>query len=256
MKTETGAVILLSGGADSASLLSNILSWDMYDEDNVYALAFDYGQRHLGELAASEKIAAHYGIEHTVIQLPRIFAGAGSSLMGDMDLETSSIGTYEDLQAREGSQPTVVPFRNANLISLAVTFALTKSVNRVFIANHAGDSHNWHYPDCTPEFVGSMASAVFIGSDQLVRLEAPYTYMTKGDVVREGVVYGAPLHLTMTCYQGTSPACGECGSCRERIDAFQEAGVVDPIEYKVKIIWPSFCTPYQQSFIGMARSGS
>lgn len=222
-----GAVVSLSGGMDSATALAHAVA--LYGSRNVYAIGFNYGQRHKSELTKAALVAEHYNVPFQIIDLPRIFAGAGSSLMGDQSVEI--IGSYEDLAARFGSQPTVVPNRNMNFIAQAVTFALTHNVGHVIMGAHAGDAANYHYPDCRPAFNGAMAAAIEVATEGAVQLDVPFNWMSKGQVVEEAFRLKAPLHLTQSCYNGQDPACGHCATCYERVNAFCEAGFIDPIPY-------------------------
>jgi 7-cyano-7-deazaguanine synthase len=96
---------------------------------------------------------------------------------------------------------------------------------------HAEDARGWAYPDCTPEFIGAMQNAIYVGTYFKVRLIAPFQYMMKHEIIATGLRLGAPYHLTLSCYEGTSPACGRCPTCVSRLEAFRVNGVSDPIEY-------------------------
>lgn len=222
-----GAVVSLSGGMDSATLLSWAIH--LHGRDKVHAVSFHYGQRHSAELLHARQIANYEEVPHEIIILPEIFAGAGSSLMGDQDVEI--IGSYQELAARFGSQPTVVPNRNMNFIAMMTTVALTKGVGHIYIGAHAGDAAAYHYPDCRPSFNGAMAAAIDIATEGAVVLEAPFNYLSKGQIVEKAAHLGAPLSMSLSCYNGAEPACGKCATCHERLQAFEEAGYVDPISY-------------------------
>lgn len=222
-----GCVVSLSGGMDSATLLGEqVLKWGA---GNIRAIAFNYGQRHSNELMHAQAVANFYSVEFDLIGLPNIFSGGKSSLMGDTDVE--AIGTYKELADRHGSQPTVVPNRNMNFIAMMVTFALVQGKGHVVLGAHAGDANNFHYPDCRAAFNGAMAAAIEIATEGQISLEVPFNFMSKGDIVVRAAEIHAPLSLTMSCYKGLDPACGECATCHERVGAFIEAGYQDPIEY-------------------------
>ena len=136
---------------------------------------------------------------------------------------------YEDLD--EGVSPAYVPFRNGVFLSMATAIALEVDAGFVYFGAHAEDAQRWAYPDCTPEFIGSIASAMFVGSYMKVRLISPLQWSNKAEVIRMGTQLGAPYHLTMSCYNGAEPACGTCPTCRSRRDAFRANGLEDPIAY-------------------------
>lgn len=219
-------LVLLSGGLDScvAATLATQTS------DEVHAISYRYGSLHeTQETRAARAIAEHLELAtHLVVNLPDVFGGAGSALMGEGAMPAES---YEQLSERQGPSPTYVPFRNANLISLAVARAMVIDAQEVWGGAHAEDAHNWAYPDCTPEFNGAMAAAVYIGSYQAVRLVYPFQAFTKDEIVRRGIELDAPLALTWSCYAPVGdPAvpCGECPTCVARAHAFELVGVPDP----------------------------
>src|SRR5262249_22804288 len=149
---------------------------------------------HRIELEAAAAVAGHLALaEHLTVELPRTFAGAGSTLIDavaqDRDL------TYAEIRESYGVSPAYVPFRNANFLSQATTVALTRGAEFVYFGAHATDSRNWAYPDCTPEFIGAMANAIYVGSYHKVRLMTPLQWFTKADVVRLALRLGAPLEL-------------------------------------------------------------
>lgn len=234
-KTE-GAVVLLSGGLDSTSLLAWAVA--RFGNDRVLALSIEYGQKHRKEVVAAAQIAEELEVEFQFVFIPPVIFQGGHSSLVDMSTEVEMIGTYEELAARYGAQPTVVPNRNMVFISLATAMAEARGYSHVLNAAHAGDAHNYHYPDCRPAFNGAMEAAIDLSTEGRVQLLAPFNHMTKGEVVSRGRTLGAPLHLSTSCYRGGEKACGQCGTCHERIQAFIEAGYIDPIEYEINLQWP------------------
>ncbi len=213
------SVIIVSGGLDSITLL--------YDKAETIALAvsFDYGQNH----GAKElPFAAHHcrklGIPHITIPLSFTHRYFKSSLLDGA--EAIPEGHY----AEENMKSTVVPFRNGIMLAIATGIAESHGLKRVYIANHGGD--HTIYPDCRPEFIRAMDSAATAGTFVNVRIEAPYTNITKADIVRRGTALGIDYSKTWSCYKGADLHCGKCGTCVERKEAFQEAGVNDPTEYE------------------------
>ena len=225
-------VVLLSGGLDSSTLLGLCA----HGGDDLYAISFKYGSRHEDtEMEAASKVAGHYGvIDHRVIQMDESLFYMGA-LSGDDPMPHQ---TYEELHEAVGPSPTYVPFRNANMISGAVAYALIVDADRVVVAVHAEDAHNFAYPDCTPEFVGAMCAAAYIGTYHKVRLEAPFQYLSKGQIVQLGMTLAVPYEWTWSCYDPVydedrkeNVACGKCPTCVGRREAFALAGAHDPVPY-------------------------
>ena len=221
------AVTLLSGGLDSTTCLA--LAVRDHGAVDTIAISFAYGQRHSAELQHAIEIAHHYGVSHRVLEIPRVFAAATSTLLQGGPANPT-VG-YEDLPY--GVSPAYVPFRNGVFLSMATAMALEVGAEWVYFGAHSEDAQRWAYPDCTPEFIGSMASAMFVGSYMKVRLLTPLQWASKAEVVRLGVALNAPYERTMSCYNGLEPACGTCPTCRSRRDAFRENGLDDPIAYQV-----------------------
>lgn len=221
------AVVLLSGGLDSTVTLAQAVK---NHHGDVGAISFTYGQKHVApELAAAVRIAEMYSVHHKIISLDAsLFTGAGSALMGETKMPELS---YEQLRNAEGPSPTYVPFRNANLISQAVAFALSRGAEFVYYGAHAEDARNFAYPDCTPEFNGALAAAIYIGTYHKVRLVTPLQNFSKAGVVSLGVHLRVPLHLTWSCYNGGDIQCGKCPTCIGRKEAFKSAGYNDSTVY-------------------------
>jgi 7-cyano-7-deazaguanine synthase len=219
-------IVLLSGGMDSATALALALE----DSANVSTLSIGYGSKHsYMEGEAAKSVAGFYRLPLNVLTLPTsIFAGGNSALLGESVIPTEE---YHDI-TKETPSVTMVPFRNANFISAAVAMAEARGFDEVWLAVHATDHGGWAYPDCSPEFVGSMSAATYIGTMRKVRLITPFLWDTKADIVRKGMKLGVPYHLTWSCYRGGSISCGKCPTCLERLKAFEQAGFTDPIHYE------------------------
>ena|SRR3972149_641856 len=224
------AVVLLSGGIDSGTMLALALK----EKQNVLAVTFLYGQRHEKEASIAHHLAVHYGVPHQTIKLnSSLFEG--SAITSGYPVPE---GTYEEAQAgKEGPISTYVPFRNGNLISAAASIAVREGATSVYFAAHSDDSVRWAYPDCTPEFLGAMANAIYVGTDRKVRLRFPFVFMTKADIVELAIKLEVPAGLTWSCYKGESKHCGTCPTCNERIRAFKIAGYRDPVDYNIPIFW-------------------
>lgn len=229
----TKAVVLLSGGLDSTTCLAIAAGPHGYDE--LLALSIYYGQSHGSEIDAAQKVAAHYGAEHRIVVLDRnLFIGAGSALIQEDEVPMPHL-SYQEIAEGVGPSPTYVPFRNANLLSVATTIALTDKAEAVYFGAHAEDARGWAYPDCTPEFIGAMANAILVGTYQAVRLVTPLQWMMKRDIVRVGLELQAPYMLTLSCYEGKRPACGKCPTCVERLEAFKANSISDAIPYEAGV---------------------
>lgn len=233
-------VVLLSGGMDSAVALAGAVRLSNEERFSprhfVLPISFQYGQKHSIETVSAQNLADFYGLHHKVVDLPKdVFAGSGSALVA-VDSTDMPSATYEALHDTVGPSPTYVPFRNANLISMAVAYALTQKASLVVVGAHAEDAHNFAYPDCTPEFMGAMSAAIWVGTYYKVSLQVPFQHMSKADIVRLGLDLDVPFHLTNSCYQpvvlgGKALACGTCPTCRGRLEAFKKNDVLDPVGY-------------------------
>ncbi|WP_068857042.1 7-cyano-7-deazaguanine synthase QueC [Leyella lascolaii] len=213
------SVIVVSGGMDSITLL--------YDKKEEIALAvtFDYGSKHNArEIAWAKVHCGRLGIRHIVIKLDFMQKYFTSSLLegGDEIPE----GHYAD----ENMKSTVVPFRNGIMLSVAAGIAESNGLKKILIANHGGD--HTIYPDCRPEFIGAMDRAIANGTYEDVRIDAPYTNITKADIAKKGKRLGIDYSETWSCYKGGERHCGKCGTCIERKEAMALAGIDDRTEYE------------------------
>jgi 7-cyano-7-deazaguanine synthase len=225
------AVVLLSGGIDSATVLAHALSRGY----EVTTLSFDYGQRHSRELESAGKIAEHFGVKHVVVTVD-LRAIGGSAL-------TSQIAVPERRSPEEiGSEipVTYVPARNMIMLSIAAGLAEVVDADRIFYGANAIDYSG--YPDCRPEFVRAMERAINLGTKRgvegrEVRVEAPLITLTKAEIIRLGHELSVPFELTWSCYRGGEKACGRCDSCILRLKGFMEAGFEDPLTYETLPDW-------------------
>jgi 7-cyano-7-deazaguanine synthase len=214
------AVIVLSGGMDSAVLLSHELS----KGQRVAALSFDYGSKHNHcELPMAREICLRLGVEHRVVALPFINELFTSSLLRSG--EAVPEGAYD----ADSMKSTVVPFRNGILIAIAVGYAESVGAARVLIGSHSGDHHI--YPDCRPEFNAAMNKAARLGTGDAVRVDFPFAAMNKREIGDLGRALGVDFVRTWTCYKGGELHCGICGACDERKFALRHDQGLDPTPY-------------------------
>ncbi len=225
-QTAPKAVVLLSGGLDSATVLA-MAQADGYD---CYTLGFNYGQRHDSELRAALRVAAAQGThEHKIIRLNLDAIGGSALTDGDIDVPEEATG--------EGEIPvTYVPARNTVFLSIALGYAEVIGANHLFIGANAVDYSG--YPDCRPEFIEAFERLANVATKAGVegagiRVHAPLMSLTKGDIVKVGTQLGVDYGLTVTCYQADEQgaACGRCEACRLRRAGFDEAGIPDPTKY-------------------------
>ena len=213
------SVIIVSGGMDSTTLL-----YDRRDEIAL-AISFDYGSNHNArEIAYAEMHCKRLGIEHITIPLDFMHKYFRSSLLEGADAIPE--GHYAD----ENMKSTVVPFRNGIMLAVAAGVAESRNLTKLLIANHGGD--HTIYPDCRPEFISAMDSATNAGTYVGVRVVAPYTNITKGDIARIGKKLGIDYAETWSCYKGGEKHCGKCGTGVDRNEALAYAGIEDTTEYE------------------------
>jgi 7-cyano-7-deazaguanine synthase len=220
------AVVLLSGGLDSATVLAIARS----EGRECLALSFVYGQRHDVELAASRRVARAIGVaEHVEYKLDLRQFG-GSAL-------TSDIAVPKDDLGHVGIPITYVPARNTVFLSIALAFAETHEASEIWLGVNALDYSG--YPDCRPAFLDAFQNVILQGTRSGIekgepRLVAPLLHMTKAEIIRRGVSLGVDYAITHSCYDPATDgrACGHCDSCLLRRRGFEEAGVKDPTRYQ------------------------
>ena len=213
-------VVIFSGGMDSFTLLNRSLKEDF----QVSAVTFDYGQRHSKEIQYAISACKELKVPHKVIDITAINQLLqGSSLTSDIDIPE---GHYAD----ENMKSTIVPNRNMILLSLAVGYAISINAKKVFYGAHSGD--HAIYPDCRPEFVKKMNDICAIANYEPIEITTPYLNYNKGQIVKDGLLMGLYYRKTWSCYNGKDIACGKCGACFERIEAFSSNNIIDPSEYE------------------------
>ena len=214
------AVLLLSGGMDSSTLL-----WWMLEHgiNTIHTVAIDYGQRHLVELQFSRQLSKMAGVsEHRVIRLD--LAQIGSNPLTSKEIDIPDASEKKQLS-------TVVPFRNMLFITAAAAYAETRDIADIFLSPVKDDYAT--YRDCRRPFYDALETTLSLGAthETEIRIHTPFVMWSKADVVRTGLDLGVPYEETHTCYRGTRPACGLCDACAERRAAFDANDATDPIDY-------------------------
>lgn len=220
-------IVICSGGLDSVSLAHIVAARDELS----CLISFDYGQRHRKELDYAAACGSRLGVPHRVIDMRGIGAAlSGSALTDDIDVPD---GHY----AEDMMKVTVVPNRNAIMLTVAYGIAAARGDRAVASAVHGGD--HFIYPDCRPAFTEAfdhMQRAALDGYAE-VALLTPFVHRSKADIVIEGARVGTPFAETWSCYKGGARHCGRCGTCVERREAFHLAGIADPTDYEDADFW-------------------
>ena len=223
------AVVLLSGGLDSTTVAADVRARGF----DVYAMSFDYGQRHRFELEAAARVAAWVGaVRHEVVEID-LRAFGGSALTDDIDVPKG-----DALDAGEGIPVTYVPARNTVFLSFALAWAEVLGSKDIFLGVNALDYSG--YPDCRPEFIRAyermarLATKAGVEGDDELTIHAPLIDLTKAEIISLGLRHGVDYGMTTSCYDpaGDGRPCGRCDSCRLRLRGFEQAGAADPLRYQ------------------------
>jgi len=232
MQAKRKAIVLLSGGMDSATTLA-IAKHEGYE---VYALTFRYGQRHEAEIEAARRVAGHFDVaQHVIVEIDlRVFGG--SALTSDI-----AVPKGRPLEKMQRDIPvTYVPARNTIFLAFALAWAEVLDASDIFIGVNALDYSG--YPDCRPEFIeafqgmANLATKAAVQCGRQVTIHTPLIRLTKGRIIQRGLQLGVDYGLTSTCYDPSpqGEACGQCDACRLRLKGFAEAGLTDPIRYQTQ----------------------
>ncbi len=220
-------IVICSGGLDSVSLAHKVA----VDHTLMRLVSFDYGQRHRKEVEFAAACARDLGVPHDIIDITGIGAAlTGSALTDDIDVPD---GHY----AEETMKATVVPNRNAIMLTIAFGIAAANDADAVATAVHGGD--HFIYPDCRPEFINAFETMQKHALDGYanVKMYTPYVNGSKAEIVTDGAKYNTPFGNTWSCYKGGEEHCGRCGTCVERREAFDIAGITDPTDYADTEFW-------------------
>lgn len=213
------SAIIVSGGMDSITMLYD------YASDIALGISFDYGSNHNDkEIPLAKMHCERLRIKHITIPLHFMHEYFKSSLLEGG--EAIPEGHYAD----ENMKSTVVPFRNGIMLAIAVGMAESNGLKKVYIANHGGD--HTIYPDCRPEFIKAFNDASVAGTFEGLTIEAPYTDITKAEIAAKGKQLEIDYSETWSCYKGGNVHCGKCGTCIERREALELAGIEDKTVYK------------------------
>lgn len=213
-------ILIYSGGLDSTVLLFKLLR----EGHEVRALGINYGQRHRKELDAATRICKGAGVDYKIADLTGIRPFLAGSSQTDDSVPVPH-GHYEE----ESMKLTVVPNRNMIMLSIAVAYAISTKSHSVSYAAHGGD--HTIYPDCREEFAETMNRAAMLADWHPVNIDRPFVKMSKADIAALGNRLGVPMEMTWSCYEGGEHHCGKCGTCVERREAFQIAGIPDQTIY-------------------------
>lgn len=227
------AIAIVSGGLDSVAM-SYVLASEGYE---IVLISFNYGQRHSKELDYAALCAGHLKSEHHIVDVRAL-----TNLMNTSSLTSNSIEVPDGHYAEETMKQTVVLNRNAIMINIATALAVSKEISVVATGVHGGD--HFIYPDCRPKFIDSQLETLKIANDGFIatdfQLLTPFIHKSKADIVSAGELVGVPWNQTWSCYRGGEIHCGSCGTCFERREAFEIAGVYDPTHYAST---PTFVDP-------------
>lgn len=229
MSARKKAVVLLSGGLDSSTVLA-VARWENYE---LYAMSFRYGQRHSIELESARRIAAVIGVEKHLIVDFDLRAIGGSALTGEFDVPKQR--AVEEIAS--GIPVTYVPARNTIFLSFALAWAEVLSAQDIFLGVNALDYSG--YPDCRPEYIeafeqmAKLATKAGVEGHMRLKIHTPLIAMTKAEIIKTGLKLGVDYSLTHSCYDPSAEglACGQCDSCLLRLKGFEEAGASDPLSY-------------------------
>src|SRR5712692_7393923 len=204
-------VLIYSGGLDSTVLLYKLLE----QKHEVLHLSYNYGQRHKLELQSAKRITALCGLKHEIVDISLL----GSQLLMGSSQTDPSVEVPKGHYTDQSMRLTVVPNRNMIMLALAGGYALSQGATNVAYAAHRGDHEI--YPDCRPAFIAAMQEAFRLCHfTSALQLLAPFQQMTKAEIVQKGLKLKVPLELTRSCYTNVAEACGQCGTCVERLEAF------------------------------------
>ncbi len=230
---------IVSGGMDSVTLVYYLLA----SRHSVTMMSFDYGQRHKRELICASLIANRLSLKHRIVPVDI------NGLLTGSALTDRNVPVPDGHYAQENMAITVVPNRNMIMLSIAAAAVISSNLDRLATAVHAGD--HAIYPDCRPEFINSIQETLKIANEGFIHPDfemfTPFLGLSKAALLEWGLKHNVPYEYTHTCYRGTEIACGTCGTCVERLEAFDINGATDPIPYSDKVTWKRLVAEHQQN---------
>ncbi|MBO8414590.1 MAG: 7-cyano-7-deazaguanine synthase QueC [Firmicutes bacterium] len=224
------AICLFSGGLDSSTALA--MAVKKYGSENVLALSVFYNQKHAKELEAAKNVAKYYNVELKLLDLASIFSSSSCSLLSSSQNEVPLSSYEEQAKKEKGPLSTYVPFRNGLFLAVAASIGLSNEAEIIYYGAHADDAILNAYPDTSTDFNKAVSEAIYLGSGKKIKVEAPFINLSKAEVVKIGLELKVPYKLTWSCYLGHDKPCGKCGTCIDRIKAFEANGVKDPLIYE------------------------
>lgn len=228
----TRVVAVVSGGMDSTVLTYQLVK----TYGDVALISFNYGQRHAKELTYANRTAVKLGLTHEIVDLTNITGLISRSTL------TSDAPVPDGHYAEDNMRKTVVPNRNSIMLNIATGYAITLGADAIATAVHSGD--HYIYPDCRPQFIKTLEAMLRVANEGFVsdnfRVIAPFVHVPKDEIARVGQSLNVPWDDTWSCYKGGDIHCGSCGTCFERREAFQLAGIDDPTQY---IATPHYVDP-------------
>ena len=221
-------IVLLSGGIDSSTCLAVALQES--SPNDVLAINIYYGQKHEREMRSAREIAEYYGVELMELDLSIIFSKSDCSLLHN-SVHTIPHESYAEQQKKTHGGPvsTYVPFRNGLMLSAAASIAMSIGAKHVYYGAHADDAAGNAYPDCSIAFTDAINRAINEGTAGNISIMAPFISLNKAKVVQIGLKLGVPYQKTWSCYEGGEKPCCTCGTCIDRLNAFQANGIEDPL---------------------------
>jgi 7-cyano-7-deazaguanine synthase len=226
------ALVLVSGGLDSAVCLA--MAVEEFGNQEVIALNMFYGQKHDKEQECAQSICDFLDVRLLNADLSSTFKFSDCTLLqGNGEMEHKAYSEQLEDLGGSGTVATYVPFRNGLFLAYATAIAYSFGADVIYYGAHADDAAGRAYPDCTEEFRDAMGIAMFVGTGDKVRLEAPLLEMNKQAVVKKGIELAVPFEYTWSCYEGKEKQCGTCGTCLDRKWAFQMNGIEDPMGYEI-----------------------
>jgi len=241
----SGILVALSGGLDSTTVLTSAVSLKKDKSiDKLGVAMFRYGSKHEEkEIAAAKRVIEYF--KPYIDEVYEVELDMENMFKKSALFKSSKDEIPEEEYNEENIKQTSVPFRNGVILSILTGFADVNGYNQVGIGVHQAFNEKATYPDCVPDFIRKFSEATQVGTFNNISIYAPFAGLYKNDVVKMGLLLGAPYHLTYSCYKGGDKQCGVCATCRDRIEAFKINKVIDPVPYEIDIDW-SDCKPFEE----------